>query len=458
MHLNLSAHAVRTSLSVLVCLGGMACGGEIEPGPAAGGGGNSGAVTAAGKGGSNAGGAGASAGRGGSGAGGMVSQGGRGGTPGGAGGRTGNSGGAGAAANSGELINPAPGSKPFMGANFWNIEWEGESNYFSSGVDWSTTKDPWNPMFLQDLAPYKVLRFMDWNQTNKTGDYPSNPQADWSTRVKPTDDQSIPIAYEWQIDLCNRAKKDYWVTVPHQSTADSMSKLAMLVHEKLDASLRVYVEWSNEVWNGGFGQRSYAQMQGEQLGLAGMDKAAAYQVHQSVRMFEAFEAVFGKGSPRVVKVLAGQAAWTGPCEAQLAALQDKTINPNGTKASVYAVAPYFAGTNVDELMNDGIPEAKQWIADSVACAKKADLPLIAYEGGQDSYAAGERECATLQRNAAMREVYMAFMDAMAEAKLTGPLTHYTHSGNCWGLKQKTSDTSANSPKYQGVLDWLSAHP
>jgi hypothetical protein len=27
-----------------------------------------------------------------------------------------------------------------------------------------------------------------------------------------------------------------------------------------------------------------------------------------------------------------------------------------------------------------------------------------------------------------------------------------------GLKEKTSDSLAVSPKYQGVLDWLAAHP
>lgn len=32
------------------------------------------------------------------------------------------------------------------------------------------------------------------------------------------------------------------------------------------------------------------------------------------------------------------------------------------------------------------------------------------------------------------------------------------SHGCWGLKEKTSDSLSVSPKYQGVLDWLAAHP
>jgi hypothetical protein len=266
------------------------------------------------------------------------------------------------------------------------------------------------------------------------------------------------VAFEWQIDLCNRTKKDYWVNIPHQASTDYMSKLAALIHDQLDPSLRVYVEWSNEVWNGSFPQRSYAQSQGQKLGLSGGDKAAAYQTYQSVRAFEAFEAVFGKNSPRVVKVLAGQAAYTGPCEAQLAALKDSKINPNGTQPTAYAVAPYFKGNSADELQSSGIPEATGWMVDSEKCASSASLPLIAYEGGQDSYAAGEQACVKLQKDASLRGIYMKFLDAMQGAKLKGPLMHYTHSGNCWGLKQKTSDSAEASPKYQGTLDWLSAHP
>src|SRR6185437_5595845 len=64
------------------------------------------------------------------------------------------------------MANPAPGSKFFIGANFWNIDWEGQGDFFVSNVDFTTTTNPWRPELLADLAPYKVLRFMDWNQTN----------------------------------------------------------------------------------------------------------------------------------------------------------------------------------------------------------------------------------------------------------------------------------------------------
>jgi hypothetical protein len=293
---------------------------------------------------------------------------------------------------------------------------------------------------------------MDWNLTNNS----NNPQAVWATRKQKTDAQDEPVAFEWQIDLCNRAKKDYWVNVPHESASDYWPKLAQLILAQLDPSLRVYLEWSNEVWNGSFPQHQYAADKGQSLGLAGSDKAGSYYVYASVRLYEAFEQVFGKGSPRLVKVLAGQAAWTGPCDAHMTALADTTINPNGTMPDVYGIAPYFGGTTIAELTTS-VTTVTGWTSSSYTCAQKKKLPLVSYEGGSDSFAAGNG-CTTLQHDPGMHDLYTSYLDAISGAKMTGPFMQYTHTGSCWGLMQKTGDPLSTSPKYKGVVDWLAAHP
>jgi hypothetical protein len=58
----------------------------------------------------------------------------------------------------------------------------------------------------------------------------------------------------------------------------------------------------------------------------------------------------------------------------------------------------------------------------------------------------------------MHDLYTAYFDSQLAAGMTGPLNQYTHVGECWGLKEKTRDSVTSSPKYQGVLDWLAAHP
>ena len=206
-----------------------------------------------------------------------------------------------------KLVNPAPGGDLFVGVNFWRIDWEGADDYFQNSVDFATATNPWNPNLLTDLAPFKIIRFMDWNTANDS----NNPQANWDTRKQKTGDQTqAPVAFEWQIDLCNRTKTDYWLNIPHEANLTAYcANVAQLVHSQLDSSLRVYVEWSNEVWNGSFPQNAYAATQGNNLSLPGSNKALAYQVYASVRVWEAFESVFGKNSPRLVKVLSGQHVW-----------------------------------------------------------------------------------------------------------------------------------------------------
>ena len=376
---------------------------------------------------------------------------GKGGAAGLASGGTTGAGGAATGGATGAMANPAPGQSFFIGANFWNDDWEGQADYFQSGVDFSTTTNPWVPQLLTDLAPYHVLRFMDWNLTNNS----SNPQAVWSTRKQKTDAQSEPVAFEWQIDLCNRTKKDYWLNVPHEANASYWTQLAQLVYAELDPSLRVYLEWSNEVWNGSFPQNAYAAAQGKSLGLAGGDPAASYYVYEAVRVYEAFEAVFGKGSPRLVKVLSGQWAYNGPCTNDLKALSDAKINPNTTMPDVYAVAPYLSATTVAAL-NGAIAGIQAGLVSNATCAATASLPLISYEGGQDSYAASN--CQAVQTDPGMHDVYTSFLDALVADGLNGPFMQYTHTGSCWGLKVKTSDATSAAPKYQGVLDWLAAHP
>ena len=105
-----------------------------------------------------------------------------------------------------------------------------------------------------------------------------------------------------------------------------------------------------------------------------------------------------------------------------------------------------------------ISEVTKWTMDSKGCAQSAGVPLIAYEGGADSYSAPNNGCTTLQHDAAMHDLYMSYFDEISGAGLSGPFMQYTHSGACWGLKEKTADALDNAPKYKGVLDWLAAHP
>jgi hypothetical protein len=58
----------------------------------------------------------------------------------------------------------------------------------------------------------------------------------------------------------------------------------------------------------------------------------------------------------------------------------------------------------------------------------------------------------------MHDLYVSYLGGISGAGLKGPFMQYTHTGACWGLKEKTGDSLDVSPKYKGLLDWLAAHP
>ena len=58
--------------------------------------------------------------------------------------------------------------------------------------------------------------------------------------------------------------KNIWINIPHLATSDYITQLAKLFREKLEPHLKVYVEYSNEVWGTLFPGGLYAQQQGVQ--------------------------------------------------------------------------------------------------------------------------------------------------------------------------------------------------
>jgi hypothetical protein len=108
--------------------------------------------------------------------------------------------------------------------------------------------------FKTGLRPFKVLRFMDFLATN------GNQQRHWLERLTPSHAsmyqpatgygwQGKGGAYEYAIALCNELNADCWLTVPVQADDDYVRQLATLVKTQLNSNLKLYLEYSNELWN-----------------------------------------------------------------------------------------------------------------------------------------------------------------------------------------------------------------
>ena len=366
-----------------------------------------------------------------------------------------------------------------IGTNFWGrVDWTGELP-FKDGVNFATAwnsgigsdslvqENVWRQAFLDEIDFYTVLRFMDWVPTNKS------PIQYWTQRRLPTDqtqtatfNEDLGIAYEWMVDLCNRIGADMWVCLPHKADDNYHLKLAELIYGQLRPGLKVYVEYSNEVWN--FAEQGgYADQQGAALGLTRQQ----YVAHRSAQLWGTFQGVFGPDfDSRVVKTICGQAAnsWIG--HEQLTYLYGPN-NPNGLKPDVFGIAPYFGGNglngnvaNVWDLLRTDIfthrwdnPNKGSRIAGVIRNQEKVHaidptIPLVAYEGGQ--HIVNNADLVNFQPE--MYTLYLEYLEALANYLTV--FAHYVHagsctSGSCWGAKQFTGQPMTAAPKYQALYDY-----
>lgn len=113
--------------------------------------------------------------------------------------------------------------------------------------------DPYNPEWIEKLEPFNYLRFMDWGLTNNSflrhwGDRPL--ANDYTYTIS-------GIPYEEMTRICNVKQADAWVCVPHLADSNYIQQLATLFRDSLDPGLKIYVEYSNEIWNWMFDQAHY---------------------------------------------------------------------------------------------------------------------------------------------------------------------------------------------------------
>jgi len=343
--------------------------------------------------------------------------------------------------------------------------------------------NPFRPGFLQLWKPMNTFRFMDWMHTNgsaivKWADRPTLEDQTWSAK-------GIPL--EVMIDLCNRQLINPWFCMPHKADDDFVRQFAAMVRDRLDPTLHVYVEYSNEVWNGIFAQSRHAQEKGKELGLGAKERpwegGGMYYVHRSLEIFGIWEEVFG-GRERLVRVLAWQApaAWwfqnillpykdaAKHCDAlAIAPYITMCIGPKGNPD-----AETVAGWTVDQVLDyaesKAFAQSVKWMKDIRKVADQHGLRLIAYEGGQHLVGVGGGEnngkmtelFLAANRHPRMGELYRRYYDAWRQIVNDLFCTFSSIGGwskwGSWGLAEHYDDTPEKAPKLKATLEWLAANP
>jgi hypothetical protein len=350
------------------------------------------------------------------------------------------------------------------------------------GSEATYATQPFNLDFLKKVAPFSVLRFMDWGATN------GSPVVEWADRSQVSDvmyanPNGVPI--EIMIALANSLHVDPWFCVPHQASDDYVRQFATLVHTRLDPGLHPHIEYSNEVWNTGFAQTTWALGRSTQLGLATpWGTPSVFYAQRSVAIFKIFQSVYGPAdSGRIVRVVAGQAAWTQFLENALA------YGDTAANADVLAVAPYFGAASagdpaqvattltltsdqvVDQMLVNIRGDIKTWMQANAALATKYKLKLKAYESGagdSSSYFPADKQDAmtalfsAAHRNPRMKDVYDEYFnqwiasggDTMNQFNDVGGWSKW----GLWGSLEYVTQDPASAPKYQGLLDVIAKHP
>jgi hypothetical protein len=291
--------------------------------------------------------------------------------------------------------NPGPN-----GGGMFNLQLNGTSNLNILAPD-AVPGTPFRKPFLDKvdrLVHGSVIRYMDWMQTV------GSPVVNWSDRnTSFYQTAAAGVNYEHIVALSNYTKADAWINIPVKASDDYVRNLARFLKQNLDPSLKVHVEYSNELWNGGDQhQGTYNLLQARQdPKYAGrgddtgkMAWRAADKLHNAM---EIFKQEFG-GSARLRAEIGGFIANPYWGQWQIDYLKGKGVNLQADNYRL-AIAPYAPGSPTDLGENPGDSKdvifqkltafingpIKTWIKQNKAVADANGITLDAYEAAVGSF-------------------------------------------------------------------------
>jgi len=365
------------------------------------------------------------------------------------------------------------------------------------------------PTFLNLLKNFRVIRAVEWL---KIDGRPIPTPGTWADRPQLTDAgwgswKGAPL--EAVIMLCNALSADCWINVPHTADDNYIAQMATLVHQQLGGTQKVYVEFSNEVWNGSYLQYHYATDQGAALWPNNPRPFKGNRDWYGMRVAQTCDIwaqVWGSDDSRVHCLLAAQAAVPGTAIESLNC-------PLWSEAPCYkhhitdvAIAPYF-GWPARQTPGNWAAQASSTLVDNVfkqfdtgglitnrytgfsggALQQQSDaevayqkvlapyhLPLIAYEGGQSMQgfpfyrdgSAVENAYIAANRDSRMTAVYTR---ALENWKANGGRTYVIFNDiqapsqyGEWGALESFMDTvdplSSAPPKWQAIQNFIAKNP
>ncbi len=354
--------------------------------------------------------------------------------------------------------------------------------------------------FLQNRQIYSILRLMNWCNPNYLGWTPtwatrrtpnSMTQARRTVKVSGIDHQTREMAWDFIVQFANAMGKPIWINLHHLADSSYQTSVAQYLHANLNPGITVYVEWSNEVWNGGFPVNAYCIANGDPTDTDPYRRGYVYAMDRTAEMGGIFKANMpGRTVKTVFNVQSsGGVGFMDYCASKIKPASQAAID-------VYSPAPYFGGNvgtsdanrdaihaawgvsqanavnevfaqidaHLADLTNGPYAQMSQWKARCDAHGKQ----LIAYEGGQhlamrgvdyNAYDTTVGQAMILaNQDARMRTRYLAYLNEWWTRSGGAVLCHYTdvftpqQRYGSWGAKEH-EDEILNG-KNLAILDFL----
>lgn len=347
------------------------------------------------------------------------------------------------------------------------------------------------------LAPFSVIRFMDWGVTNidetKLAQYPAvlgaNGMLDWAERPQvsaPNWTHLFGVPLDVMVQLCNETNKTMWYNVSHLTSPEFRTQLATYLATNLKTPL--IVEYSNEPWNHARGFYQYWQIQkmADDHIKAGktpkLDNPPGdlhytqqrYVLAQLIDLSATFRAA---GVKNCKFVFGSQITQTSLFSDTLNWAARTYPNPVNTYIDMLAGAPYYGGdgTTTAQLVDaiqSGLNDKTNWKFKNdselymnkeplmYSVAQAYGLEYVCYEGGLDiSSDTNRQQTIGVNYDPRMKDITLAHT-VNAFANGASLWMQFTMTGaygkHHWGL---TDDVKVlTNPRYLGVLEAANTDP
>ena len=379
----------------------------------------------------------------------------------------------------------------------------------------STTSYAFTDVFTNQIktmgGKFHLLRFMDFHGTNSNGDVA------WANRLRPISaPRNSPSGYGWQgegaaweyaVRLANDTNSDMWINVPVKANDDYITKLAQLVRfgsdgtnpytstqtnpvfAPLNSGLKVYVEYSNELWNfaGGFRQNADNQelatakvnAGGSPLNYDGSTDAYTWARRhtalQIVKISNAFRAVWGDSNmmTRVRPLLEWQYNdGSGTASFALSFIENWYNNADGNHVATPRPVNYFlwgGGSaayynpidnnsdtlTVNQILDESDPTKRtsQWdyMLTDIVWTTMYGLKRVAYEGGLglgDDFSHSLAAKKSALADARLQDVVKNAQNRWSN--FGGDLLVYFESSDSPGYGHTDEDFSTSTQKLQAI--------